>query len=116
MIRKPEIKKDPLYQLLREGKVVDFNFRKTQGQTCDLSWCDFRVLDLRGLEAQGLDFSNAYFRQTDLRGIDFSTCKMEGASINGAKISGAYFPKELSADEITLSLLHGTRMRYTSKG
>lgn len=35
--------------------------------------------------------------------------------INGAKISGAYFPAELTASEIELSLLHGTRMRYHSK-
>ena len=37
---------------------------------------------------------------------------LEGASIAGTKISGTYFPKELSAEEINLSLQHGTRMRY----
>jgi hypothetical protein len=29
-----------------------------------------------------------------------------------AKVSGVYFPAELSADEIRLSLDHGTRLRY----
>lgn len=56
--------------------------------------------------------TDCYFRQADLRGIDFRKANLEGASINAAKISGAYFPAELSASEIELSLLHGTRMRY----
>ena len=115
MLRKPEVKKDPMYMLLREGKMADFNSRKSHGEKCDLTYCDFRGLDLRGVDAAGVDFSHSYFRQTDLRGLDMSTSKLEGASINGARISGAYFPKELSGDEITLSLLHGTRLRYSSK-
>ena len=53
--------------------------------------------------------------EADLRGIDFRKARLEGASINAAKISGAYFPVELSAGEIELSLLHGTRMRYRPK-
>lgn len=114
MLKKPDVKRDALSQLLRDGKIADFNFRKAQGEKCDLISTDFRGLDLRGLDAAGLDFSNSYFRQADLRGIDFTQSKLEGASINGAKVSGTYFPKELSAAEITLSLLHGTRMRYSS--
>lgn len=108
----PEIKKDNLYQLLREGKIEEFNKLKAAGQSCDLTSADFRGLDLRKLDATGLDFSNAYFRQADLRGIDFSQAKLAGASINGCKISGCLFPAELKADEIQMSLLHGTRMRY----
>ncbi len=114
MTRKPEIKKDPMYLLLREGKIEEFNRSKAQGQVCDLTFSDLRGLDLRGLDADGLDFSGSYFRQADLRGIDFSGCNLRGASINGCKISGAYFPPELSAQEISLSLLHGSRMRYGS--
>ncbi len=52
-------------------------------------------------------------RHGDMRGVDFSHTNLEGASINGAKISGTLFPKELRAEEILLSLQHGTRMRYT---
>ncbi|KXS47357.1 MAG: hypothetical protein AWU57_5552, partial [Marinobacter sp. T13-3] len=74
---------------------------------------DFRGLDLRGLDATGLDFRHAYFRGADLRGIDFSRSRMEGVSIASAKISGCYFPHRLEADEIVMSLNHGTRMRYT---
>lgn len=115
MTRKPEVKKDPMYMLLREGKMADFNSRKAHGEKCDLTYCDFRGVDLRSLDAGGIDFSHSYFRQADLRGVDLSACNLEGASINGARISGTYFPKELSADKITLSLLHGTRLSYSSK-
>lgn len=108
----PEIKDDPLYQLLRSGKTDEFNARREAGESCDLSGTDFRGLDLRGLNADGLDLSNSYFRQTDLRGVDLSNARLVGASIHGAKISGAYFPLDLAADEILMSLEHGTRMRY----
>ncbi len=109
----PRIKNDdPLYRLLRDGKIVEFNQQKARGLSSDLTNCDFRGVDLCGLEAAGLDLTGCYFRQADLRGINFTQTKMEGASINSAKISGTYFPKELSAAEIELSLIHGTRMRY----
>ncbi|MDE3019568.1 MAG: pentapeptide repeat-containing protein [Nitrospirota bacterium] len=83
---------DNMYQLLRDGNIKEFNAKKATGDTADLKGCDFRNVDLRG--------------------VDFRNCRMEGASINAAKVSGAYFPRELSAAEIELSLLHGTRLRY----
>ncbi|EEF79804.1 pentapeptide repeat-containing protein [Methylophaga thiooxydans] len=108
----PVISEHPLYRLLREGKIDEFNQRVAAGEQVDLTSCDFRHLNLQGLIAKGLDFSNSYFRQADLRGIDFSQCiSMNGASIHAAKISGAYFPEQVSAQEILLSLEHGTRMR-----
>ncbi|MDH5300521.1 MAG: pentapeptide repeat-containing protein [Gammaproteobacteria bacterium] len=108
----PQIKKDPMYMLLREGKIQDFNKLRSMGKACDLTNCDFRGMDLQGMIATGLDFSGSYFRLADLRGIDFTKAIMEGCSVHEAKISGAYFPKELSSDEITMSLIRGTRMRY----
>jgi uncharacterized protein YjbI with pentapeptide repeats len=108
----PQIKDDPMYRLLREGEVAEFNKRRAAGESCDLRGCDFRTLDLRKLDASGLDLRDCYFRQADLRGVDLSQANLEGASINAAKISGAFFPRELSAEELTLSLTHGTRMRY----
>jgi uncharacterized protein YjbI with pentapeptide repeats len=106
------ISNDPMYQLLREGCIKEFNVKRAAGERVDLTDCDLRGLDLRGLEVEGLDFSGSYFRQADLRGIDFRNARLEGASINAAKISGAYFPAALHPSEIELSLLHGTRMRY----
>ena len=112
---KLRISKDPMYVLLREGCIKEFNVKKASGDTCDLRGCDLRGLDLRGLDADGLDLSDCYFRQSDLRGVDLSTATLDGASINACKISGVLFPPELSASEIELSLLHGTRMRYHVK-
>ncbi len=109
---RPKITDDPMYQLLREERIEEFNELRKNGEKLDFSYCDFRNLDLRGMNAANIDFSHAYFRQSDLRGIDFSQSRLEGSSINSARISGVYFPVALSADEITLSLLHGTRMRY----
>jgi uncharacterized protein YjbI with pentapeptide repeats len=112
---KLHISNDPMYRLLREGCIKEFNAKRAAGDTCDLRGCDLRGLDLRGLEADGLDFSDCYFRQSDMRGVDLSRAVLDGASINACKISGVLFPAELTASEIELSLLHGTRMRYRKK-
>lgn len=111
---KLRIPNDAMYRLLREGCITEFNAKKASGEKTDLRGCDLRGLDLRGLDADGLDFSDCYFRQSDLRSVDFRNARLEGASINAAKISGAYFPSDLTAGEIELSLLHGSRMRYSS--
>jgi uncharacterized protein YjbI with pentapeptide repeats len=50
-----------------------------------------------------------------LRGIDFRKASLEGASLAHAQISGAYFPPELSADEILMSMNFGTRLRYRTR-
>ena len=111
----PEIKQtDEMYQLLREEKIEEFNKRRETGEEVDLRFCDFRGLDLRSLNVVGLDFTGSYFRQTDLRGLNFSKSILKECSLNGAKISGAYFPEELTAEEIQLSWSHGTRMRYAA--
>jgi uncharacterized protein YjbI with pentapeptide repeats len=103
---------DPLYRLLREGRIDEFNERIRKGEKTDLTDSDLGGLDLRGVNLKGLDLSGSYFLQTDLRGVDLSQTLLEGASLNGAKVSGTYFPKELTAEEISLSLTHGTRLRY----
>jgi len=113
MALKPLTYEDPLFQLLRDGNVKEFNARKSANPTVQLANCDFRHLDMRGLDAAGIDFSNSYFRGADLRGVDFSTTNLEGASLNSARISGVLFPAELSPEEIELSVNHGTRLRYT---
>ena len=103
---------DPLYQVLRNENIAAFNQAKTNTSPLpSFEFCDFRGLDLRGMDASGLDLKSAYFRGADLRGIDFRHSQLEGASIAGTKISGCYFPKELSSNEIVMSLNHGTRMR-----
>jgi len=102
---------DKLKQLLLDGHVGEFN-QERQGMKLDLRGMDLRHADLRELDADGLDLGDCHLRQADLRGLDLRQTDLQGASIAGAKISGAYFPMELSAEEINLSLQHGTRMRY----
>ena len=62
---------------------------------------DLRTADLRG----------AYCKGVDLRGVDLSEAKLEGASFHLARISGAYFPKNVLAEELIMSLDLGTRIR-----
>lgn len=111
-MQNPEMKTDPMFHLLKEGRVEEFNRRRAAGEPCDLRHADLRGTDLRGLDARDLDLSGCYLRHADLRGLDLTRANLEGASINSAKISGTYFPAGLSAEEITLSLVHGTRLRY----
>jgi len=112
---KLRITNDPMYRLHREGCIKEFNAEKASGEQCDLRGSDFRGLDFRGLDADGLDFRDHYFRQNDLHGVDISKANLEDASITACQISGCPFPLELSAPEIELSLLHGTRMRCEKK-
>ena len=110
----PKSLSTPLYALLRKDDIAGFNSERPQGPV-DLSGGDFRGLDLRELNADDVDFTDAYFRSADLRGIDFRKSSLEGASLAHAQISGAYFPAELSADEILMSMNFGTRLRYRTR-
>ncbi len=109
----PKIPKDnKLYSMLRERRIQEFNSLRDRGEIGDdLSGLAFRGFDLRGLNADGLDMSNCKFKQADLRGINFSNTNLSGSSLYGAKISGCLFPKEISAQEILMSVTHGTRLR-----
>ena len=108
--RKP--KGDPMYELLQQENIMEFNSRRALGQECDLNSVHLRGLDLRGLDATGLNLKDAYLRGADLRGVDFRRANLEGASLAECNISGCYFPLELAADEILLSVSRGTRLRY----
>lgn len=114
MNRQEELLKDPLFKLLVDENITQFNKEKsTKSGPIDFSGAMLRGLDLRTMDATGINFENAYFRGADLRGINFSYTRLQGASIAGAKISGAYFPTSLAPEEIRLSFEVGTRMRYS---
>lgn len=104
-----------LYSLIHNEKITAFNAQKPKDVPVDLSDGDFRGLDLRALDAQNINFTNAYFRGADLRGLDLRSAELEGASLAHAQISGAYFPVELTADEILMSVNLGTRLRYNTR-
>lgn len=107
-------KDDPMYQLLVDDKITEFNDARAAGKTVDLQGAHLRGANLRTLNADGLNLQDAYFRNADLRGIDFRNTNLEGASIIEAQISGCYFPLALSAEEIRLSLEKGIRLRYSN--
>jgi uncharacterized protein YjbI with pentapeptide repeats len=111
-MKKPVIKQDPLYQLLRNEDIDGFNAQRDILDSSELKSGDYRGRDLRKMNAAGLDFSNSYFRNSDLSGIDFRKTNLEGSSLLDSKLSGVYFPDELSPEEIRLSRDTGTRMRY----
>jgi len=111
-LRRPAEIENPLYHLLRDNKIVEFNQRRAAGEAVDVAGVDLRGLDLRGLKADGLDFSGSYFRQTNLQGLDLSKADLHGASLHDAQISGVLFPRELGAEEIRMSHTLGTRLRY----
>jgi len=109
---KPRQPADSNYSLLREGRSEEFNRKRLSGEPADLRGCDLRGLDLRAFDLKGIDLSDCYFRQADLRGQDLRDCRLFGASLHAAHISGVYFPKELPAAEIEMSVKIGTRMRH----
>lgn len=111
----PRLLDTPLYALLHKDDITGFNRERPRTGPIDMVGGDFRGLDLRELNAEGVDFSDAYFRSADLRGIDFRHASLEGASLAHAQISGTYFPPELSADEILMSMNFGTRLRYRTR-
>ena len=107
----PSVNKEPLYLMLREGRIEDFNRLRLGGEKIDLRGCNLRGLDLRAVDFTGLDLSDCYLRQADLRGQDLRGCRLNGASLHAAHISGVYFPSEFEAAEIEMSVRIGTRMR-----
>jgi uncharacterized protein YjbI with pentapeptide repeats len=111
----PRQLESPLYRLIRSENIAAFNAQKPSEGEVDLCNGDFRGIDLRSLDATRVRFTDAYFRGADLRGLDLRATCMQGASLAHAQISGTYFPEELSADEILMSVNFGTRLRYRTK-
>ena len=92
------------------------NFKRCILEEADLTEANFEGSDfsraaMRGTNLMKSNFDNCDFRGADLRGIDFRGCRMDGVSLANAKISGCYFPPSIPAEEILLSVSHGTRLR-----
>jgi uncharacterized protein YjbI with pentapeptide repeats len=99
-----------LIKLLRNEDFGEFN-RRAQAAPPDLRNAVLRMLDLRRADLRTADLRGAYLRDVDLRGLDLSNTQLDGASLHGAKVSGVLFPRNLSAQEILLSLHEGVRVR-----
>ena len=96
---------------LRDGEEVGTAGHDHPAQPLDLSNVNLRGADLRRANLRKADLRNAYCHSADMRGVDLSEANLEGASIHMARVSGAYFPPNVSPDEIRLSLEIGTRIR-----
>ncbi len=100
--------------LVQDEKTKAFNqLVETHQGAVDLSDAHLRSYDLRRFQLTQANLSGAYLRAADLRGLDLSQANLVGASLKDAKVSGTLLPTVFSADEITMSLLHGTRLRPT---
>jgi len=104
-----------LVELLCHTRIDDFNKARETMEAPSIRGASLEGVDLRGMNARGLDMRDCHLRRADLRGLDLSQTLLAGASICGAKISGVLFPTEFSAEEINLSLVHGTRLRPRPK-
>jgi uncharacterized protein YjbI with pentapeptide repeats len=110
----PSFPDDLAFKCLRAGDLDGYH-REIEGRNVvDFSGTDLRAVDLRGADLTKVVLRDAYLREADLRGCDLRDLDLEGASLDRARISGAYFPANLAADEIQLSVRHGTRLRTRS--
>jgi uncharacterized protein YjbI with pentapeptide repeats len=96
--------------LLREERYDEFNERAAV-KPVDLENADLRMVDLRQANLLKANLRGAYLKNADLRGLDLSQADLTGASLHDARIGGCLFPINLGADEITMSVRLGTRMR-----
>lgn len=83
-----------------------------QGGKVDLTGAHLRAYDLRRYNLSSAVLTGAYMRNADLRGLDLRHAKLDDASLKDAKVSGVRFPDNLPPEEISLSLIHGTRLRH----
>jgi len=104
---------DPrVLNLVQEDRPLDFNrIAEAAPQGLDLSGAHFRGYDLRKFNFSRCNLSGCYLKNADIRGLDLSQANLSGASLKDAKVSGVFFPENLSAEEIRMSLTHGTRLR-----
>ena len=89
-----------------------FNALVGEGKIPHLQNQNLSSLDLRGYDLSNVDLSGSYMHGANLTGMDLRGANLSGASLKDAKVSGCYFPKDLPADEIRLSLEFGTRIRH----
>ena len=100
-----------MFDMLIDGNIDKFNDERTKGNLPDFSKKNLRGIDLRRADFDGVSLHDAILSHADIRGLNLHSSDMEGASMKDAKISGVYFPENLSADEIMMSVQFGTRLR-----
>ena len=108
---KPRFLDDRAFKCLRAGDAERYH-RAIEGRSVvDFTDADLRAVDFRQADLTKVVLRGAYLRDADLRGCDLRHLDLEGASLEGAKVNGAYFPPNVSPEEIRMSLEYGTRLR-----
>ena len=108
---KPKFVDDEAFRSLRATNHDGFRAAIEGRRSLDLTGADLRGVDFRDLDLTPIVLRDAYLRDADLRGQDLRDHDLAGCSLLHAKISGTYFPAGLDAAEISMSLVHGTRLR-----
>lgn len=108
---RPKFLEDEVFKCLRSGDLPGFTAAVAKQQSVDLSNSDLRGADLRGFDLSKVILRGCYFRDADLRGLDLREHDLDGCSLYHTKISGTWFPYNIDASDILLSLEHGTRLR-----
>jgi uncharacterized protein YjbI with pentapeptide repeats len=108
----PRFPDDPAFKFLRLSDYAAFNRQVNGKAIVDFSDADLRGVDFRGVaNIEKLNVRGSYMRDADLRGLDLRSWNMEGCSLYHAKVSGAYFPENITAQELCNSVHLGTRIR-----
>lgn len=109
----PKFLNHPAYRCLRVGDVAGFHRYGNEEETVDLAGADLRGVDLRKADLRKVILRGAYLKDADLRGQDLREHDLDGCSLRNAKIGGVFFPDNIRAEEIIMSVQHGTRIRTT---
>jgi|SRR5690606_14099790 len=107
----PRFVNHPAYRCLRVGDIAGFNRYTNEEEMVDFSGADLRGVDLRKADLRKLVLRGAYLKEADLRGQDLRGHDLEGCSFRSAKVGGVYFPDNVRAEEVLMSLQYGTRLR-----
>lgn len=107
----PRFLEEEAFKCIRAGDVNGY-CRAVEGRKIvDFSGADLRATDFRKIDTSKIVLRDAYLRDADFRGCDLRQTDLEGASLHNAHIAGTYFPVNISASELQLSIEHGTRLR-----
>lgn len=104
-------KNNQMFDMLIDGNIDRFNEERAKGILPDFTKKNLRGIDLRRADFTGISLRDAILSHADIRGLNLHDSDMEGASMKDAKISGVFFPENLSASEIMMSVQFGTRLR-----
>ena len=112
----PQHLADAAYRCLRVDDMEGYHMAIINRSTIDFTGADLRGIDFRAADLDKVVLRDAYLRDADLRGCDLRHMDLEGASFHGSKVAGAYFPSNVSAPELMMSVEHGTRLRAADPG